>query len=149
MDVLADYNTLLRVGQVPLTLKALKQLIDIVENCKQEIRQVLNANKSVTNKKEILNLIYDRLRHISTYKEFNWVDDDILDVIYLNGDVKVGDIDEVIITISSFNLFKNKDGAGISYDIEFGIHGEDYPISYNLTDIKSTYNYHNKRLIIQ
>ena len=145
MDVLADYNTLLEVGQVPLTLKALKQLIDIVEDCKKEVRQVLDTNKSVTDKKEILNLIYNRLKHISTYEEFNWVDEDMLDVVYLDKDVEVGDIDEVIITISSFNLFKNNGGTGISYDIEFGIYGEDYPISYTLTDIKSTYDYYNKR----
>lgn len=145
MDVLADYNTLLKVGQIPLTLKALKQLIDIVENCKKEVRKVLNTNKSVTDKTEILNLIYDRLRHNSNYDKFSRVNKDILDVIYLNREVNTGDIDEVIITISSFNLFKDKDGTGISYNIEFGMHGEDYPISYNLVDIKSTYEYYAKK----
>lgn len=145
MDVLADYNTLLKVGQVPLTLKALKQLIDIVENCKREVRQVLDTNKSVTDKKELLNLIYDRLRHSFTYNKFNRVDENILDIIHFNREVNTGDIDEVIITINTFEIFKDKSSFGVSYEIEFGIQGEDYPISYNLVDIKSTYEYYTKK----
>lgn len=147
MDVLADYNTLLKVGQVPLTLKALKQLIDIVEDCKREVCQVLDTNKSITDEKEILNLIYDRLRHNSIYSEFNRVGENILDIIYFNREVNIGDIDEVIITINSFKIFKDKSSFGVSYyNIEFGICGEDYPISYNLVDIKSTYEYYTKRI---
>lgn len=144
MDVLADYNASLKVGRVPLTLPTLKQLINIVEDCKKEVKKVLDINKSVTDRKEILNLIYDRLLHIPTYDEFNWIDENMLDVVYFNNDVKVGDIDEVIITISLFNLFEDKESVGISYDIEFGIHGEDYPISYTLTDIKLTYDYYTR-----
>lgn len=146
MDVLVDYNTLLKVGQVPLTLKALKQLIDVVEDCKSEVRKVLDTNKSITDKKELLNLIYDRLRHIPNYNEFNRVDKDILDVIYFNSEVNTGDIDEVIITINTFEIFKNKSSFGVSYEIEFGIRGEDCLVNYNLTDIKSTYKHYNKRI---
>lgn len=146
MDVLADYNSLLEVGQVPLTLKALKQLIDIVEDCKKDVREVLNTHKSAINKTEILDMIYDKLRHISKYNEFNRVDRDILDVIYFNREVYTGDIDEVIITITTFDLFKDKSGTGISYELKFGIQGEDYLISYNFADIKFTYEYYTKRI---
>lgn len=109
--------------------KAVEQLLHHYNS----LTAFVNACVLISNTDDVekqLDVIIDKLRHNNYFDDYQEIDDCTYDVLVLDREVNLGECDEATFTIHVVN---NK--VEVSKFIEFGIKGEDYPLSCTIEDV--------------
>lgn len=113
----------------PIVPKALEQLLHHYNSLVAFVSACVLISQTEDVEKQ-LDVVIHKLRHNNYFNDYQEIDEETYDVIILDREVNLGECDEVTLTIHVVN---NK--VEVSKFIEFGIKGEDYPMSCSIDDV--------------
>ena len=118
--------------------KAVEQLLRHYNSLTAFVNACILKSNTDDIEKQLEVILYE-LRHTNYFDDYQEIDDFTYDVLVLDRNVNQGECNEVIFTIHKVN---NK--LEVSKFIEYGIKGEDYPLSCTIDDVVYTMKELNK-----
>ena len=123
---------------VLMNTKCLEQIL-VVHNALTSFVHACVPLSNTDNPSQQLQYIISQLHRNNYYSDVYIVDgmagDEVVDVLWSDSTAKPGECDEVTLTL----LIKDNEVC-VSKFVEFGMHGEDYPMECSLDDVVYTLN---------